>query len=124
MEMANETMTWMDTVHDITIGGIDFENMEGYGGMECKNYSSIERRIFESLLLVIISSLSIILSQIIQRAQTVPPRTICNGNNHLQNVHRGNAVEEYSESFRTTVLFIYTLVNGMELGYKVVNYNE
>ena len=121
--MANKSMTWLETIHDITIGGIDFETMDDYGGLECKNYSSIERRILETLLLLLISSLSIILSQILQRQKNVTPsKKMCNGNNNLQNVYRERIPEDYSESIRTTILFIYTLVNGIELGYKVIRY--
>jgi hypothetical protein len=118
--MVNENMTLLETIHDITMGGIDFETMEGYGGLECKYYSSIERRIFESLLLVLISSLSIKLSQILQRQKNGPSKRMCNGNNNLQKVHQENIVEDYSESIRTAILLIYTLVNGIELGYKVI----
>ena len=121
--MANKSMAWLETIHDITIGGIDCgtgSEVEGYGGIQCKNYSSVERRIFESVLVVLISFLSIILSQILQGKQYEHSKKLCNGNNALQNVYRESIVEDYSESIRTAILFIYTLVNGIELGYKVI----
>merc|ERR1712020_523979 len=71
--------------------------------------------------MLLISSMSIILSQILQRQKNEPPKKMCNGNSNLKNVYRGSIVEDYSESIRTTILFIYTLVDGIELGYKCVN---
>ena len=34
--------------------------------------------------------------------------------------HHRNTANDHNESLRTIVLFIYTLVNGIELGYKVI----
>ena len=127
--MATQNMTWVETLHDITIGGIDFETMEGYGGLKCKQYSSIERRILESVLYLVVSVVSILLSAKLSLRDVTLEKKLCNitnnnNNNCLQNgtYRRDNTKEDYNESFRTTILFIYTLVNGIELGYKVISF--
>ena len=124
--MVAENMTWVETLHDITIGGIDFEAMEGYGGLKCKQYSSIERRILESVLYLMVSVVSILLSAKLSLRDVTLEKKLCNITNNnkcLQNgiYRRDNTKQEYNECFRTTILFIYTLVNGIELGYKVIS---
>ena len=128
--MATQNMTWVETLHDITIGGIDFETMEGYGGLECKQYSTIERRALESVLYLVVSVASILLSAKLYLSNVTFEKKFFNqtnnnnNNNCIQNgtYRRDNTKEDYNESFRTTILLIYTLVNGIELGYKVIRF--
>ena len=116
-------MTWTETFRDITVGGIDFD-IEGYGGLECKEYSSIERRILESVLYFVTSLLSILLSaklspksaNLQKKSSNQYKEKIVQNESH----HHGGTIQDYNESFRTMILFIYTLVNGIELGYKVI----
>ena len=121
LEVNNRNMTWIETLHDTAVGGIEFDLLEGWGGVECKNYSSLHRRLIESLMALVLSFLSIVISKRLSIRKKTHD-VLCNGNNNLQNGHvrRENEVDEYSETLRTTVLFVYTLVNGIELGYKVI----
>ena len=115
-------MTWIETLHDISVGGIDFDTAEGYGGLECKNYSSVNRRLLESLMALSLSFLSILISKRLSRKNKACNLTCNDGNNNLQNGNAGREtkVDAYNEGFRTLVLVVYTLVNGLELGYKVI----
>ena len=122
--MTIQNMTWVETLHDISLAGIDFETMEGYGGINCKKYSSFDRRIAESILYFVIAAVSIKVSQTLDKIEKHTPKKICNGNNNnLQNgkLRRDHTpLDDYNESLRTIILFIYTIVNGIELGYKVI----
>ena len=125
--MKNRNMTWSETLHDITVGGIDFETMEGYGGPECKNFSSIERRIVESLVYFVLSFIAIMISKKLhsQTRQSVPKTRMCNGNNNQipkGKIYHEKISDDYSESCRTVVFFSYAMVNGIELGYKVIRF--
>ena len=127
--METKNMTWSETLHDITVGGIDFETMEGYGGPECKNFSSLERRIVESLLYFMLSFIAIVISKKLhsQTEQSVPKTRMCNGNNnHIPKgkIYHEKTSDDYSESYRTVVLFSYAMVNGIELGYKVIRFYQ
>ena len=125
--MKNRNMTWSETLHDITVGGIDFETMEGYGGPDCKNFSSIERRIVESLAYFVLSFIAIMISKKLhsQNGQSVPKTRMCNGNNNQipkGKIYHEKISDDYSESCRTVVFFSYAMVNGIELGYKVIRF--
>ena len=125
--MKIKNMTWSETLHDITVGGIDFETMEGYGGPECKNFSSIERRIVESLVYFVLSFIAIMISKKLhsQNEQSVPKTRMWNGNNnHIPKgkIYHEKISDDYSESCRTVVFFSYAMVNGIELGYKVIRF--
>ena len=122
--MATQNLTWSDTLHEITVGGIDFETMDGYGGLKCKEYSSIDRRILESCLYLFISLISISVSVKLNPYSAFSGKKSgeqCNEKTFQNGVrHHKNRTNNYNESLRTIVLFIYTLVNGIELGYKVM----
>ena len=121
--MTTKNMTWTETLHDITVGGIDFD-MEGYGGLECKEYSSIQRRILESVLYFVTSLLCILLSaKLSPKSANLQKKS---SNQYIEKIvqnrshHHSGTLQDYNESIRTSILFIYTLVNGIELGYKVI----
>ena len=127
--METKNMTWSETLHDITVGGIDFETMEGYGGPECKNFSSLERRIVESLVYFVLSFIAIMISKKLhsQTEQSVQKTRISNGNNnHIPKgkIYHEKTSDDYSESCRTVVFFSYAMVNGIELGYKVIRFYQ
>ena len=116
-------MTWTETLHDITVGGIDFD-MKGYGGLDCKEYSSIQRRILESVLYLVTSLLCILLStKLSPKSANLQKKS---SNQYIEKIvqnrshHHSGTIQDYNELFRTTILFLYTLVNGIELGYKVI----
>ena len=122
--MATQNMSWSETLHEITVGGIDFEMMEGYGGLKCKEYSSLDRRILESCLYLLISLTSILVSVKLNPHRVLPIKKSgeqCNGKSFQNGIrHHRNITNNHNESLRTIILFIYTLVNGIELGYKVI----
>ena len=123
--MATQNKTWSETLHEITVGGIDFETMEGYGGLKCKEYSSIDRRILESCLYLFISIMSILISVKLNPYSASPKKKSgeqCKEKSFQNGIrHHRNTANDHNESLRTIVLFIYTLVNGIELGYKVIS---
>ena len=121
-------MTWIETLHDTAIGGIDF-NVIINGGVECKNYSSPYRRMVEGFVAIILSFISITISGQLDGSKNNVHKEnniLLNGNNNQQNgvIRRKTGVDifHYSEFLRTSLLFVYILVNGVELGYKVIRF--
>ena len=121
--MTTQNMTWVEILHDSAVGGIDFENMEGYGGLKCKEYSSIERRVLESAVYLFVSLMCLLISAKLNPKEQTFKKNLsseCIDKNSRYEYNDENSIQDYNESFRMIVLFIYTLVNGIELGYKVI----
>ena len=123
-------MTWMEICHDTAIGGIDFSDRRN-GGADCKNYSSTNRILTEGAVFIILSFISILTSRQLDRSKNNVPNAanvlLNGGNKHQQNgvikrIKSDVDTFKYSESLRTGLLFVYILVNGLELGYKVIRY--
>ena len=88
----------------------------------------------ESFVAIILSLIGIIISSLLDGSKTSCRKTnvhkasniLHNGNNKQQNGvirRKGEEVDtfKYSESLRTILLFVYILINGLELGDKLVN---
>ena len=110
-----DTASLTTMLHNVTIGGVDFD-LEGYGGQECKEYSSLKQRLLDTLIAIIISILSIVISR---KLSTDRENSFQESGENV-----GQKTEEHNEAFRTILLLLYTIVNGVELGYKVVRFKH